>query len=66
MAKTQQRILTGEEQQHQGCMTIKIITANKAFLAAGVVQGTEGARTRHVPPCPRSGRSWPCSSPNAK
>lgn len=54
MAKTQQRILTGEEQQHQGCMTIKIITANKAFLPAGVVQGTEGpgpgmCRPAHAP-----------------
>lgn len=54
MAKTQQRISAGEEQQHKGCMTIKIISANKAFLPAGV-QGTEGrmrGRTRLVPPCP--------------
>lgn len=44
MAKTQQRILTGEKKQHKGCMTIIISTANKAFLPAGVVQGTKGAR----------------------
>lgn len=40
---TQQRILTGEEKQHKGCMTIIIISAKRAFLPAGVVQGTKGA-----------------------